>query len=438
MTVKTIANLKVDVTADLPDNTAGDIGASDVRESVIDTIDSLYNCIPSNVVIVKEASDLSGTLSDSVSYIIDGMIDMGSTQIKVPVGGLNIDGQNFDNSQLFSSADNYTMFVKEDAAAYAGYLRCASVSFNVTGTDSKLLDLDNAENFNSAEFEFCNFGSFASSMTSIGVVSNYRTLRFDGCGFIGLLDGVEFGGNMAGGIVVTDSIALSLPAMTFLKEGTSLVVSGDSRNEMNFNSVDAAAVCCDFQPSNITNDGSFVFNNFRTTATNAVPNLPVTSTKNVRTSCQGIENTYAGGQWDLTVAATTTIAAVDTAVKLAGTTVYSDLVFFSNITDNSFVCDSDKGIEYAINGSVVLDGNAGDFLKLIVRHWDDSTSSYVDLRSFSREVVNGTGGSDFASISYRANALLDVNDRIELWVENNSGTSNVTAQVGSYMNIDER
>ena len=64
----------------------------------------------SSVVVVKQASDLSGILLSNVVYYIDGIIDMGSQSIEVPAGGLSLVGSTFDVSQITSSADTYTMF----------------------------------------------------------------------------------------------------------------------------------------------------------------------------------------------------------------------------------------------------------------------------------------------------------------------------------------
>ena len=45
-----------------------------------------------NTIIVKQASDLSGTLDSTKVYLIDGIIDMGAQSIEVPSGGLTIIG----------------------------------------------------------------------------------------------------------------------------------------------------------------------------------------------------------------------------------------------------------------------------------------------------------------------------------------------------------
>ena len=60
---------------------------------------------------VSQASDLAGDLDSTKQYFIDGVVDMGSQQITVPVGGLNLSGYNFDVSRLISSAAGYTMFI---------------------------------------------------------------------------------------------------------------------------------------------------------------------------------------------------------------------------------------------------------------------------------------------------------------------------------------
>ena len=61
-------------------------------------------------VVVRSASDLSGILDSTKEYFIDGVVDMGSQSIEVPVGGLTLSGYNFNASRLISSAVGYTMF----------------------------------------------------------------------------------------------------------------------------------------------------------------------------------------------------------------------------------------------------------------------------------------------------------------------------------------
>lgn len=63
-----------------------------------------------NTVVVKQASDLTN-IDSTKNYMIDGVVDMGSTPIVVPTGGISISGLNGarDTAKLISTENNYTI-----------------------------------------------------------------------------------------------------------------------------------------------------------------------------------------------------------------------------------------------------------------------------------------------------------------------------------------
>lgn len=396
--------------------------------------------IPDNTVIVKNASQLTSPLNPTINYFIDGFIDMGTTQIKVPEGGLNISGYNFDNSCLFSTADNYTMFVKEDLASYAGYLRINNIALDPSGLNSKIFDLDNQENFNAVELINCNIGDFTGDLvSSIGELSNYRLTRFDGCGFVRCLDGLTFSGTIAGGLVVTNSIGLSLPAMTLFKEGTNLVINGDCRSNANMNSVDSDFVFCDFRPENITTDGGYRLTEFRTTATNALPNLPNDSIKSIYRFCEGIDNTYIGGIFSVTTGATTTISTVDTPVKMAGVTTATNLSNFdTGGVDNRLKYISDLPREFIVNVIGEFTGGNNDVMELQIRKYNslDVLQQIVDIKTAT--LNGGVAGIRAENIVAEGFVTFNKNDYIELWVANKTDITDITTVVETQLKITER
>lgn len=390
-----------------------------------------------NTIVVKRKEDLID-LQAGITYFIDGTIDMEDTQIEVPSSGIRIVSDSINSKGLFSSADNYTMF-KTKAGDYAGNIELSAMFVAASGTNSKLFDLDNDGNFSACEFIDVNIGNFGyGDTTEIGSISDYRQFRAIGCGFINCDDGITFNGTMSGGIVVESSIALSLPAMTLLKEGTSLSIQGSFRSDINFLSTDAATVLCDFQESNIVQDGGFSLTNVRTDATDIVPNLSSTSVKSRFRNCNGIRNTYVGGQFIITTSATTTITAVNTPTKVAGTTTYSDLNWFTGANSNEFVYVSDQLIEVELKGLMTFTGGNNDQIELWFRKWDNSASAYVDLPKTQATLNGGLLGTRAEGVGIFGYTELDENDRIEVWVQNISDNSNVTALQNGLVSIIER
>ena len=76
------------------------------------------NALDGRIVVNQSnvATTLGGVIDSTKEYFIDGVIDMGTIQITVPATGLSLKGYNFEVSKLFSTEDNYTMFISESIA----------------------------------------------------------------------------------------------------------------------------------------------------------------------------------------------------------------------------------------------------------------------------------------------------------------------------------
>ena len=193
----------------------------------------------------------------------------------------------------------------------------------------------------------------------------------------------------------------------------------------------------DFAPSNITNDAEFRMIGVRCNPdATPFPNMPASSVKARFSRCVGFRNTYVGAQWKVTTEAVTTISAANTPVKAAGTTTYEDENWFSNTTDNAFVYDGSEEIGVTIFCNLSFSGGSGDQINVILRHWFDSTSSYIDLAESGPFTMNSAGRAE--NIGVHAFCDCNQNDRLEVWVENQTDSSNVTMKLGGIVSINER
>ena len=112
-----------------------------------------------NIVICNQSNKnttLGGTIDSTKEYFIDGIIDMGTTQITVPTTGLTLRGYSFDISGLTSSENNYTMFISESIAIGSGSVLGFDYYVSVTGTSSKVYELYDASGFNAFEIQRVN------------------------------------------------------------------------------------------------------------------------------------------------------------------------------------------------------------------------------------------------------------------------------------------
>jgi len=198
-------------------------------------------------------------------------------------------------------------------------------------------------------------------------------------------------------------------------------------------------VFMDFDEANIAVDSGVTLDGFRTTADDAMPNLPSSSVKVKYGDCTGVSNTYVGGEWTVSTGATTTISASNTLYKMSGTTSYADMQWFSQTTNNAFVYSSSQPISIEVRGGLSFSGGNNDVLGLQVRQWDDSAGAYVDVGAKFAATLNGGGGADRAeNLSFFARTTISENDRIEIWIENQTDTTNIVSLVGGGVTISER
>jgi len=387
---------------------------------------------------VKQASDLQGVLDSNKIYVVDGKIDMGSIEIEVPSGGLFIEGFDYFVSCLYSSEDNHTMF-KNSTGQAAGNFKLGNISIYSSGNNSKIFELDNQLNFGAIEFNSVNIGDFSVLTTEIGQLNQYRQFRTNDCAFIRIGDGLNFGGVWAGGFRITDTILLAIPANTSVfKEGVNLNFLGSSLSDLNAVSIDNTTIVFDFQDSNFSMDEGFSMNGARfNISSNPVPNMTLSSTKRNFSNCTGVTNTFEGAKWELTTQQETGLT-LNTLTKLEGVTTYSNLVYFGTNGNNSIVYNSSIIKDYVVSGQLVIDGGANDDIEIIVRKWNNLTSSYTDESVFLRRISNIVGGLDIAYFNPYTNVSLNINDRIEIWVRNITDNTNVTLLEGSFINIISR
>lgn len=417
-------------------NTSTGIIASNIQ-GAIDAIKNLF--IPSNLIIVKQPSDF-GTIDSSKVYLIDTMIDMTGVEIEIPVGGLFLRGHDYFVSGLYTTDDNSTLFVNSTGQD-AGNVRMTNIEMYCTGTNSKIFDLDNNGNFGAVEFNSCNFGTFAAETTSLGEFAGYRQFRTSDAAFIRVADGFTFSGIMAGGLRLADSIILApVSGAVLFKEGTSLIFNDSVRSDLNGLSVAPADAVFDFVDGNFLLDWGFNLDGARfPIGSNAVPNIPNTSTKRYFRDCRGVQNTFPGGDWTM-VTQLATVLTAGTLVQANGNVAYNDLVHFSGgpLNTNQLVYDSNVTGDYVVTGNIVVDGGPNDQVDVVIRQFDDSAGTYIDLKTFSRQISNVVGGLDVAYYQIAAPCELDVNDRIEVWLRNNTDNTNATVLNGSFLRVDGR
>lgn len=393
--------------------------------------------VPNATIIVRTASDLSGTLSSDKVYLIDGIIDMGTQTITVPAGGLEINGFGVNVSKLTSTENSYTMFV--DAASDAGNLFISNIDIDVSGTTSKVFDLDNSGASGAVEINVVNF----TNCTSLGTLDAYRQFLMLNSFWLSCADGLTFAGAWAGGAKIETFLVRNFGSSgTVFTGSTSPALTFASRFLCNGNiDIPSGSTVYDFAASMFTNDADFelITGSYTGAGTIIAVKSPVidnTSAKSRHRDNNGLDNTYIGGRWRLSSTSATSTGDTNF-YKVAGTTVASDLQWMSAGTANDLTYDSTEAANVEIKGTISFTsaGNSQD-ITLKLRQYDDSAAGYVDLDTMP-VVTTDSGSGKAQNVAVLGYAVLNENDRVELWVSNASSAS-ITVQINSILSVTER
>ena len=286
-----------------PLTTTGQILVWDNDLGVFDFTDNINNYSSSGldkrIIVTQSNKDttLGGVIDSTKEYFLDGVIDMGTTQITVPAAGMTINGLSFDLSGLTSTADNYTMFVSESIVIGSVNLLGRDYFIEVTGVNSKVYELYDATGFNAFEFTRVNYNN----CTSLGDIYDYRQGLEDGTGRFGGSPSITLHGLWVGGYKITNSITRSMSDTTtepLFKAGILFQMNSRFYTDMN---VDLGTLqpLLDFAPANFPNaktlqlkemivSRDFVFDS---ADANLTPNITELDTASEWLSNDGLPNT---------------------------------------------------------------------------------------------------------------------------------------------------
>jgi hypothetical protein len=402
-------------------------------------------------VIVNQSnfnSTICGTIDSTKEYFIDGIVDIGASQITIPQTGVSIKGYSFDLSGLVSSENNYTMFISETIGdtTGSGNVLMTDILLTTSGTSSKVYDINDITGFNAIELNRVNY----INCTSLGIIDRYRQGLELGTGRFGGSPTLELKGNWVGGFRITTSIVRSLSSgMTtpLFKEGTSFTMNSRFLTDINCD-LPTSAAFTDFQVSNFPNESTIQFKGaiitrngvVDSTDTNIIPNISVGAKESEFKDNVGIPNTYAGGILEVTTELETTINTIDVWEDLTAPTWTGDILqhFETTATSGELKHVGINPIEFNLLSDVTVEGGANDVLELRFNVYDDSAATWIPFNGQVRVVNNLVGGSDLAFFGINKAITLNQNDLIKMQVRNTTDTTNITVKLNSFFRITER
>ena len=400
----------------------------------------------SSEVPVRRASDLSGTLSSTAVYVVDGIVDMGSQSIEVPAGGLTIKGFSFDVSQLISTATGYTMFTSPVGGS--GNLLGMDVAMDVSGVSSQVFNLVGDTGNEAIEFVRVNWNN----CTSLGNIDGYRQGLETGTGRFGGTPNLTLKNPWSGGYFIDTSIVRALGAgMTgaLYQAGTGFTMASRFRSNQNID-LPASAAFLDFAAANFTNpstlqlDGCLISRDgvIDASDSNITPNIAASALQSNWTANTGIDNTFEGGELTISSETTTTISVSGAFVDMAGTYTATGLQHFDSPASGQLRHLGDSPVAYRVSGQVVLDCDSNDVVDLKIVIFRSATTSFEDAKTQSRVINNLQGSRDVGYYVLLDNVTLNKNDYVKLQVANvttgPTSTANITAELDSFFTVETR
>jgi len=152
----------------------------------------------------------------------------------------------------------------------------------------------------------------------------------------------------------------------------------------------------------------------------------------------GLRNTHGGGRLIVSSETETTISTAGVFVDAAGTWSASNLQHFSCDVNGQLKNDGKNPQEFLAIGTFYIDGGANNVISVRLTKWDSSESEFVEVYTATQQVLSIIGGRDVALISFYYPLSLRFNDYVKLQVANQTNTTNITVEVGSFLPVVHR
>jgi len=388
------------------------------------------------------ATTLGGVIDSSKEYFIDGIVNMGTTQITVPVGGITIDGYSFDISGLYSTEDNYTMIISETPAIGSGNVLMSDIYISTSGTNSKVYELYDATGFNAIELNKFNY----IDCTSLGDLHNYRQGLELNSGRFGGSPSLTLHGTWVGGFRVSTSISRNMSDTTtepLFKAGTAFVMNSRFLTDMN---VDLGTLqpFLDFSDTNFPNPSTLELVDCLITRdgvvnpqdTNITPNILASNLSSSWVGNNGIMNTFVGGEAVITTEIETVIAGQNLPTPVLGTQTTIDLQHFDSPANGQLRFLGTKPVEYTVSWDFVLEGQQSGEYRIDLCRVRQGVKTVV--HSQIRVINNLQGGRDVAYYTGSHHEILFQTDYTYFEVTNLTGSQNCTLELDSSWIVDAR
>jgi hypothetical protein len=367
--------------------------------------------------------------------------------IVIPDGGFlgNITFSGYGNNltEIYSNTPNIDLFVG-DGITTGGNLFFNNLRFTSEGIGSRIFNIKAATPFAACEFVNINF----EVVEDIGIFDGFRQgLLLNGF-YFDVKKGFLFRGTWGGGFRVTESRLLATTGCPYNFKSDVGHTFG-SRFVTNANtSLDAATIGFDFREDTFIQDGDFQLLGAQFDGAGTPVKLPInggldgTSVKALFRDCRGIRDTFEGVVFDNQTATTTPIQFANTYYELEVDNLVVEQAWFASQSltnfDALYISSLDSYIR--IDLFLSLQGGNNDTLEVEIRKYDSTNTTFTALRAVTLTSNGGTLGDrvEPVTIPIVTNEPITLNERIRVFVRNNSSNKNILCEEGSTLIISKR
>lgn len=391
-------------------------------------VSSLANLIATHSVNGSNEIQLTNAVYvfDLPSFEITGYTLVGHTL------GTTLSGHSQNINTLLSTEDGISL-IKSD-----GNLFIDQLNITTSGVGSQALNLTGSSGFESLDMFYTAF----IDCTKIGTITSFRQ-GFWTTGFaMNCGSGITLNGAWLGGFTIFNSRIMGVSGALLLA-GTSFTC--DSIRSNVYITVPSGSTAFDFDYNNFNEDNGYqlqgcrvdgdgqMVSNFSDAGRDTDDAWKSRRSVFVNNVGSKAKNTYIGGEWKCSVETITPLT-LNVPAKLLGTTPYYNLEHLTQTVSNAFIHNSSVETVYSLDGSIIVSGTASDIIRLEVRKWNTILSAYEVINTYRRAITNLVGSVDIAYFSPKTGRIyLNQNDRVELWVTNESSNSSITMLVDSFL-----
>ena len=349
------------------------------------------------------------TLEDSVTYYITSIVDLEGDRIEASIN-TSIDGGSPENCRLISTGLTGTALLTSTKSI---------ILKNISFTADVALDLDATATANQA-IDWLNVNFL--NCPTIGTIKNYDNCIFNVLGILGsanlTFDGtigtIGFDNTIFSG--VTGETTIIIPSSAIITRRFRIIYSALIAGAASSSALDvstSATIPVEgyiLDTCNFAGSGTFItgvqFNDNKASFVNNV----------------GISNSASVSNYHMNGNATaTTITTINTPVKAAGITISNAITQRFTNTDNKaeYIGVIDRDFEVTVTASLISSNNVQMGLYI---------AKNGTIMSESLAVGTGNAGGRADSISTQAISAATITDFFEVYVENQSGTQNITVE----------